>query len=276
MASARIRPSPLWQEARQSEEYNRRSEEYNWLEEQLNLEQPSPMSPTFPTSPTMPQYPRRQSSRGPEQSRRVQAMETEWGSPQVPVSPLAPQSTSWRQSQSEDSRQPVSPMVSSHAREQSQGSVLSRIRARMSNVPEMPEWQRRTSEDSFYPSTLMLDELRRLERTPMPVAYPPRTSSHQSYKEAEFSHFKDHMPQTSPTEPSSSQRSSHWEAKPLPRPPPVERKPLPRSILKKPPPPPPELQPPPKKKEVKARSSGLPLNMFGSHNSEGGSNGSSL
>jgi hypothetical protein len=305
-SKSRIRPSPLRQ-------VNRRSEEYDWLEEQLCLERHSPTrlrgeeigdirrksvslqqqqssqmhqrggsedsrrfpgmsseppSPMFPTSPTMPHTPGRQPSRGSERSRRCSDWNREPENLQVPVSPLDPQSASWRQSRaSDDSRVPVSPMESQgRGWHRSQRSEDSRISQMRTGLSDVPEVP---TWHHSRPSedSLGYPRLEELQRLPM-APRPALFPPRTSSRQPALGETEDWRLQDryKPQTSPRDPRSSVWEEKPLPTPR-VDRKPVLKGILK---------PPPTSNRSRRKRFSGLPLAMFGSQSSSSPSTQSSL
>lgn len=181
---------------------------------------------------------------------------------------------------------------------QRQGSENSIMQARIESIPQNPasHYQGRTSEDSIrWPSTpqsASQEEALRInqERFPPRMSsriFPPRGSSCVPLPQENGVRFQPYFAAPN-LEPSISPRR-FWQQKPLPPPPPVARKPLPKGILKKPSSPPETPLPPAppmpfepyrvgkKGKEKRDRTSGLPLGMFfGSSSHTSSSSKSSL
>jgi hypothetical protein len=241
--------------------------------------------------------------------------------PVVPSSPMFPDGHIWHQAADSDrSRQSTRPNTispesaripiglaevpqpqptPSHIWHQRQGSENSIMQARIESIPQNPasHYQGRTSEDSLrWPSTpasAQQEENLRVNSQAFPPRissriFPPRRSSRLPPPADNAVRFQPYrLVDDTPISPPAPIPRHFWQ-KPLPRPPPVERKPVPKSILKKPivkkPVPPPQIpqmppmppEPPtPKRKEKKNRTSGLPLDLFfGSSHASSSSRGS--
>lgn len=169
----------------------------------------------------------------------------------------------------------------SHIWHQRQGSENSVMQARIESIPQNPAslYQGRTSEDSIrWPSTpqsALQEEALRInqERFPPRLSsriFPPRGSSRVPLPQDNGVRFQPYYAAPEIVPAISPRR--FWQQKPLPRPPPIERKPLPKGILKKPTslpqlplppmPPKPSESSTARRKEKENRTSGLPLDMF--------------
>ncbi|QDS73988.1 hypothetical protein FKW77_008574 [Venturia effusa] len=186
---------------------------------------------------------------------------------------------------------------------QRQGSENSVMQARIESVPQDPasHYQGRTSEESIrWPSTpqsALQEEALRINQERFPPRttsriFPPRGSSRVPLPQDNGVRPQPYFAASEIVPPISPRRI--WQQKPLPRPPPVERKPLPKGILKKGESPHGILLPPlpstpiesyrtnnegrdkEKEKEKNSSTIGLPLDMFSSSSHKSSSSKSSL